>query len=110
MIAGKHNGDKVELISDMNQFHQTLVQAGDCEPAKGGKKDPDMSTLLGMMARLEGKMSQLQSNGRSGGNGSGSGSSGSSGGGNKHKCHNCGSEDHIKKDCPQLHQGQGSSQ
>ena len=39
VIAGKHDGDKVELISDMNQFCQTLVWAGDHEPAKGAKKD-----------------------------------------------------------------------
>ena len=38
-IVGKDAGDKVELISDMNQFHQTLVQADDCQPAKGDKKD-----------------------------------------------------------------------
>ena len=100
VIAGKHNSDKVELISDMNQFHQTLVQAGDYEPAKGGKKDPDMATLQGMLTRLEGKVSQLQNNGGSGGNGSGSGSSGSSGGGNKCKCHKCGSEDLSRRIVP----------
>ena len=98
----------MELISKMNEFHQTLVQADDHEPAKGGKKDQDMSTLQGMIARLEGRVSQLQNSGASNSNGGNNGSCDGSGNGKKHKCFECGSEDHVVKDCPVRKQWQGT--
>ena len=82
----------------MNEFHQVLLQNNnECEPAMGGKKNKDIKTLHGMIAELKGQVSQLSKNVSSGGN-----QSGSNGGSSKpkHKCFECGSEDHLVKDCP----------
>ena len=86
----------VEIITKMNTFYQNLVQSNDYEPARGGKKDQDMATLQGMIAKLQGEVSKLSSSKGNNGNNS----SGTTNTGKKKACFECGSEDHMVKDCP----------
>ena len=64
------------------------------------------------MVRLEGRVSQLQNSGTSSSNGGNNGPCDGSGNGRKRKCFECGSEDHVVKDCPvrKWKQGTGSQQ
>ena len=93
VIDGTYTGDHVGILTKMNNFYQNLVQSNDYEPAKGGKTDQDISALQGLIAKLQGQVSQISSTASK----SGSNTSGSS---NKRKCFECGSTDHVVKDCP----------
>ena len=95
VIDGTFNGGHVEIITKMNNFYQNLVQSDDYEPAKGGKKDQDVSVLQGLIAKLQGQVSQITSATAKTNNGSTV-----TGGSSKRKCFECGSEDHVVKDCP----------
>ena len=92
VIDGSFAGGHVEIITKLNNFYQNLVQSNDYEPAKGGKKDQDVTALQGLIAKLQGQVSKLTTETHKRSERSGTTS--------KRKCFECGSEDHMVKDCP----------
>ena len=103
IVAGKFKEDEMDVIHKTNNFCQALPQNNKCEPAKGGKKDQDMTTLQGMIAELKRQVRQLSKGVSSGSNPSSNGDSSKP----KHKYFECRSVDQLVKDCSQK-QGSGN--
>ena len=53
-------GDEMNVIHVTNNFHQALPQNNKCEPAKGDKKDQDITTLHGMIVVQKDKSVSFQ--------------------------------------------------
>ena len=92
VMQGAYTGTWQRLTTEHNAMYQDLVQSDEYPPAKGGKKDQD-NVIQGLIAKaVDQKLSKLNlSNG---------GNSGTGKGKKKRECFNCGSTEHIAKDCP----------
>ncbi len=91
VMTGDYSNNWPTLVTAHNKFYQDLVQSDECPPAKGGKSDDER--LQAMIAKTVDQ--KLSRNGQtSGGNTNNSNSN------SKRKCFNCGSTDHVVKDCP----------
>ena len=99
VMKGTYTESWTNMVAEHNTFYQDLVQSKDYPPALGGRSDQD-SAIQGLIAKtVDQKLSKLNL----GGNGSsGGGGNNQSGGGNNKKraCCECGSTDHLVKDCP----------
>ena len=99
IMQGTYSGTWQRLTTEHNAVYQDLVQSEEYPPAKGGKKDQD-NVIQGLIAKaVDQKLSKLNlSNGGNTGTGNGKGKK-------KRECYNCGSTEHIAKDCPKKSDG-----
>ena len=101
IMRGNHTGTWQQVVTEHIAVYQDLVQSDEYPPAKGGKKDQD-SVIQGLIAKtVDQKLSKLN---LSNGDNSGTGKSGKG----RRKCFECGSTDHVVKDCPKKSSGSGS--
>ena len=93
VIDGAFTGDFMNIIVKSNNFYQNLVQSGDYQPAKSGKKDQD-SVIQSMMAKIDEKINKLSV--------AGGGKPKVPRGNNKSEvtCYKCGKKGHISPKCP----------
>ena len=105
-MRGMHTLTWQEMVAENSAVHQDLVQLGDCPLAKGGKQDQDES-IQGLMAKtVDQHLQQWENKNSNGGNSAKNGNGKSN---KKRACFNCGSFDHLVKDCPKDKQEEGKS-
>ena len=91
VIDGAFTGDHMNIIVKANNFYQNLVQSGDYQPAKSGKKDQD-SIIQSMMAKIDERINKLSVAGGKGKTPKGTKS--------EVTCYKCGKKGHILPKCP----------
>ena len=100
VMLGTYGNTWEQMVAQHNLMYQDLVQSGEYPPATG-KKDQDDS-IQGLLAKID-KLTKIVNNNGNNGKKSGGGSSNNNNNNNnnnKRTCYECGSEDHLVKDCP----------